>query len=40
MDSPVIADVLNSGNQGEIDGSGCAFPGFPICHNFDQMDCG
>lgn len=40
MDSSAIADVLNYGNQGEIGGNGCAFPGFPICHSFDQVDYG
>lgn len=40
MDSSAIADMLNCGNQGEIDGIGCAFPGFPNCHCFDQVDYG
>lgn len=40
MDSSAIADVLNCGNQDKIGGNGCAFPGFPIFHSFDQVDYG
>lgn len=40
MGSSTIADALNCANQGEIDGNGCAFPGFPICRSFDQVDYG
>jgi len=40
MDSSAIACVWSCGNQGETDGNGCAFPGFPICHSFDQVHYG